>query len=132
MLSYAGCNVYHAKDPYWMFGLFNFRITAFVITALVGLVIATIGKFIWKFVHFSTGFGLLMSMFFLALYPAFERKGYRVNWELAICFPIALLLSSSFGFFLMHYPKGGCYWLGGWIAYLIGANIIYDVIFNWV
>lgn len=132
MLSSAGCELYNAKDPYWMFGLFNFRITAFVITLVTGLIIALIGKFIWKFVHFSTGFGLLMSIFLLVLYPAFEHKGYRINWELGICFPMVLLFSGAFGFFLTHFPKGGCYWLGGWLAYLISANMIYDLIFNWV
>ena len=74
MFTAAGCPVYTAKkDPYWMFGLWPLRITTFVITLLTGVIIAFAGKFIWKFTHFATGFGLLLTIFWILIYPAHVR-----------------------------------------------------------
>jgi len=130
--SAAGCSVYDAKDPYWMFEIWNSRVICGTITVLTGIIISLAGKYLWKFVHFATGFGLLMTIFLIVLYPAYVRQGYRMSWPMWICYPLVPMFSAAFGFFLQHYPRGGCFWLGGWLAFLISSNLVYNVIFNWV
>jgi len=83
-----------------MFAEWPLRITTFVITLLTGLIIACAGKFIWKFTHFATGFGLLLTIFWILIYPAHVRQGYRVNWMLWISYIATIFLSAAFGFFL--------------------------------
>lgn len=133
MITAAGCPVFLAKkDAYWMFARLPLRLVLFFVTLFTGITIAIGGKFVWKFTYFSTGFGLLLTIFMIILYPAYYRKGYRVNWELWICYPLSLVFSTAFGFFLTHYPKGGSFWLGGWIGYIVSSNCIYNLIFNFV
>jgi hypothetical protein len=66
------------------------------------------------------------------LYPAYVRKGYRMDWMLWICYPLTPIFSAAFGFFLQHFPRGGCFWLGAWLGYLGSANLIYNVFFSLV
>ena len=49
-----------------------------------------------------------------------------------ISYIVTTLLSAAFGFFLQHFPRGGCYWLGGWLGYLIAANLFYNVLFSFI
>jgi hypothetical protein len=62
----AGCPVFQAKkDAYWMFGRMPLRVVLFFVTLFTGITIAIGGKFIWKFTHFTTGFGLLLTLFMI-------------------------------------------------------------------
>ena len=76
------------------------------------------------------GFGMILTVFFILLYPVYVKKGYRFFWALWICYPLGLFFAVSFGFFLTHYPLGGCIWMAGWTGYMIGANLIYNVLLN--
>jgi hypothetical protein len=76
----AGCSVHDAKDPYYFMGLWYSKNICFAITLFTGLVICLAGKFVWKFVHFVSGFGLITTILLIVMYPAFVRKGYRMNW----------------------------------------------------
>lgn len=80
MNTIAGCSIHDAKDPFWFMGLWYSKNISFTITLLVGLSICLFGKHIWKIVNFISGFGLLMTIMFIVMYPAFVRKGYRMNW----------------------------------------------------
>lgn len=115
-----------------MFGVWGLRKVCGTIALLTGIVICLAGKHIWQFVHFATGFGLLMTIFLILLYPAFERQGFRMSWRMWLCYPLVIIFSSAFGFFLQHYPRGGCFWLGGWLAYIVSADLVYNVIFSFI
>jgi len=49
-----------------------------------------------------------------------------------ICYPLVPFFAAAFGFFLLHYPRGGCFWLGGWLGYLVAANILYNLPFSFI
>ena len=128
-VSDAGCPIYTAKDPFWMF---NWRIVGFIFSMLTGVIFLFAGRILWKLVHFITGFGLMLIIFWIILYPAYGKKGFRVDWMLWLCYPVTFIFSGLFGFFLTHFPRGGCIWIAGWAGYVVGANLIYDNTFAYV
>lgn len=130
--SYAGCEVHEGKNPYWFMGLWYSKNICFTITLIVGIIICFYGKFAWEFTHFVAGSGLVLTIMLTVLYPAFERKGYRIDWMLAACFPLAFFFAGMFGWFLTHFPRGGCWWLGLWLGYEVGSNVFYNVPFNFI
>lgn len=130
--SIAGCPVENTKQPYYFMGLWYSKNICFALALLTGLVICFAGKPLWKLVHFISGFGLILTVLLIIMYPAFVRKGYRLNWQMWVCYPLCPIFALAFGFFLTHYPRGGCWWLGFWVGYLIGSNIFYNVPFSFI
>lgn len=112
--------------------MFNWRIIGFVFSMLTGVIFLFAGRFLWKLVHFITGFGLILTIFWIILYPAYGKKGLRIDWMLWICYPLTFIFSGLFGFFLTHFPRGGCVWIAGWAGYSVGANLIYDNTFAYI
>ena len=124
-----GCPIYKANNPYWMI---HWRYVSFVACLLTGLIFTFAGRLLWKFVHFTTGFGLVLTIFWTMIYPAYKKKGFRVDWMLWIAYPVSLVLSILFGLLLSRFPKYGTIWVAGWIGYVFGANLVYDLIFTYI
>ena len=99
---------------------------------LVGLVVTFAGKLLWKIVHFIYGFSLSLTCFWIMIYPIYVKKGYRVDWMLWPSYIVSLILSVVFGFLLTKFPKGGCMWVAGWAGFVMGSDLIYNVVFTYV
>ena len=49
-----------------------------------------------------------------------------------VCYPLVPFFATAFGFFLTHYPKGGCWWLGFWLTYMFSTNVLYNLPFTFI
>jgi len=124
--------VHEAKNPFWYMGIWPSTTFCFIVTLCVGLIICFIGKAVWEFTNFVAGAGLVLTIFQTVLYPAFARKGYTMNWQLWICYPLSFFFAFMFGVFLTKVPQYASWWLGLWIAYEVACNVFYNIPFSFI
>ena len=127
--SIAGCPIYSGLDPYWML---SGRWVGFILDLCLGLIIAFAGRFLWKFVHFSAGSFFCLTFCWTILDHIYKNNGYSLGVLLWILYPTTLIFSIFFGLFLVKFPRIGCIWVAWWTGYFTGANLIYNLIFNWI
>ena len=60
------------------------------------------------------------------------QKNYRIDWTLWLSYLLTLILSVVFGFSLTKFPKVGSICIAGWAGFIIGANLIYNLLFTYI